>query len=224
MGDGPATTGCGDDGSYASRAPRDAPARRHSTRRAPGGRRPVRRARGAEPRREPHARRAAADRRAAAPRLPRVAGPRGGGAHRRRDRPAGRRQVVAAVGADPRVARAPGRSVAVLAVDPSSKRSGGSLLGDRARIAFDPADERVFIRSTAAAGRLGGLAPATREAAARAGGGVRRRRRGDGRRRARARRTSPRWPTPSPSSCSRPRATRCSSSRAGSWRSPTCSS
>jgi len=57
-------------------------------------------------------------------------------------------------------------SVAVLAVDPSSRRSGGSLLGDRARIAFDPADDAVFIRSTAAAGRLGGLAPATREAAA----------------------------------------------------------
>jgi LAO/AO transport system kinase len=58
-----------------------------------------------------------------------------------------------------------GRSVSVLAVDPSSKRSGGALLGDRARIAYDPADERVFIRSTAAAGRLGGLAAATREAA-----------------------------------------------------------
>src|SRR5580765_5675917 len=57
--------------------------------------------------------------------------------------------------------RAGGRSVAVLAVDPSSRRSGGALLGDRARIPFDPADERVFIRSTAAAGRLGGLAPAT---------------------------------------------------------------
>src|SRR5215470_13705948 len=54
--------------------------------------------------------------------------------------------------------RADGRSVAVLAVDPSSRRSGGSLLGDRARIPFDPADEHVFIRSTAAAGRLGGLA------------------------------------------------------------------
>jgi LAO/AO transport system kinase len=53
----------------------------------------------------------------------------------------------------------------VLAVDPSSKRSGGALLGDRARIPFDPADDRVFIRSTAAAGRLGGLAPATRAAA-----------------------------------------------------------
>jgi LAO/AO transport system kinase len=53
----------------------------------------------------------------------------------------------------------------VLAVDPSSRRSGGALLGDRARIGFDPADASVFIRSTAAAGRLGGLAPATRAAA-----------------------------------------------------------
>ena len=61
--------------------------------------------------------------------------------------------------------RTGGRSVAVLAVDPSSKRSGGALLGDRARIPFDPDDDRVFIRSTAAAGRLGGLAPATRAAA-----------------------------------------------------------
>lgn len=57
------------------------------------------------------------------------------------------------------------RSVAVLAVDPSSRRSGGSLLGDRARIAFDPKDPRTFIRSTAAGERLGGLAPATRAAA-----------------------------------------------------------
>jgi LAO/AO transport system kinase len=57
------------------------------------------------------------------------------------------------------------RSVAVLAVDPSSRRSGGSLLGDRARIARDPSDNGVFIRSTAAGHRLGGLAPATRAAA-----------------------------------------------------------
>lgn len=64
-----------------------------------------------------------------------------------------------------RVWRADGRSVAVLAVDPSSKRSGGALLGDRARIASDPHDAELFIRSTAAAGRLGGLAPATRAAA-----------------------------------------------------------
>jgi len=57
------------------------------------------------------------------------------------------------------------RSVAVLAVDPSSKRSGGALLGERARIDADPADRGIFIRSTAAGERLGGLAPATRAAA-----------------------------------------------------------
>jgi LAO/AO transport system kinase len=57
------------------------------------------------------------------------------------------------------------RSVAVLAVDPSSRRSGGSLLGDRARIDFDPSDRGVLIRSTAAGERLGGLAPATHAAA-----------------------------------------------------------
>jgi LAO/AO transport system kinase len=61
--------------------------------------------------------------------------------------------------------RSAGRTVAVLAVDPSSKRSGGSLLGDRARIDHDPKDDGVLIRSTAAGGRMGGLAPATREAA-----------------------------------------------------------
>ena len=61
--------------------------------------------------------------------------------------------------------RGDGRTVAVLAVDPSSKRSGGSLLGDRARIDHDPRDEGVLIRSTAAGGRLGGLAAPTREAA-----------------------------------------------------------
>ena len=57
------------------------------------------------------------------------------------------------------------RTVAVLAVDPSSKRSGGSLLGDRARIEHDPKDDGILIRSTAAGGRLGGLAAPTREAA-----------------------------------------------------------
>jgi LAO/AO transport system kinase len=57
------------------------------------------------------------------------------------------------------------RTVAVLAVDPSSKRSGGSLLGDRARIDHDPKDDGILIRSTATGGRLGGLAAATREAA-----------------------------------------------------------
>jgi LAO/AO transport system kinase len=56
------------------------------------------------------------------------------------------------------------RTVAVLAVDPSSKRSGGALLGDRARIDHDPKDDGILIRSTAAGGRLGGLAAPTREA------------------------------------------------------------
>jgi LAO/AO transport system kinase len=61
--------------------------------------------------------------------------------------------------------RAEGKSVAMLAVDPSSRRSGGSLLGDRARIEFDPSDREIFIRSTSAGERLGGLAWATRAAA-----------------------------------------------------------
>jgi LAO/AO transport system kinase len=57
------------------------------------------------------------------------------------------------------------RTVAVLAVDPTSKRSGGALLGDRARITSDPTDRGLFIRSTAAGDQLGGLAPSTRAAA-----------------------------------------------------------
>ncbi len=57
--------------------------------------------------------------------------------------------------------RARGRTVALLAVDPSSRRSGGSLLGDRARIDFDAADSGVLIRSSAAGERLGGLARST---------------------------------------------------------------
>ena len=61
--------------------------------------------------------------------------------------------------------RGRGQTVAVLAVDPSSRRSGGSLLGDRARIEHDPRDDGILIRSTAAGGRLGGLAAPTREAA-----------------------------------------------------------
>jgi LAO/AO transport system kinase len=53
----------------------------------------------------------------------------------------------------------------MVAVDPSSRHSGGALLGDRARLRFGP-DERVFVRSMAARDQLGGLAPATRAAAA----------------------------------------------------------
>ena len=50
-----------------------------------------------------------------------------------------------------------GERVAVVAVDPSSPKTGGALLGDRARLAGD--DGRVFFRSMAARGELGGLAP-----------------------------------------------------------------
>ena len=52
----------------------------------------------------------------------------------------------------------PATTVGVLAVDPSSIRSGGALLGDRMRIAPDPDDPGVFVRSLATAGELGGLA------------------------------------------------------------------
>lgn len=54
-----------------------------------------------------------------------------------------------------------GRSVGVIAVDPSSRRTGGALLGDRTRIVTDPDDSGVFIRSMAARDRLGGLAELT---------------------------------------------------------------
>ncbi|QCI69189.1 methylmalonyl Co-A mutase-associated GTPase MeaB [Phreatobacter stygius] len=57
--------------------------------------------------------------------------------------------------------RARGETVGVVAVDPSSRRTGGALLGDRARISTDPADRNVFVRSMAARDRLGGLSDQT---------------------------------------------------------------
>ncbi|SDZ88292.1 ArgK/MeaB family GTPase [Rubrimonas cliftonensis] len=54
--------------------------------------------------------------------------------------------------------RAKGARVAVIAVDPSSRRTGGALLGDRTRLTTDPADAGVFVRSMAARAALGGLA------------------------------------------------------------------
>lgn len=57
--------------------------------------------------------------------------------------------------------RGAGKTVGIIAVDPSSKRSGGALLGDRIRLATDPEDEGVFVRSMAARDRLGGLAGLT---------------------------------------------------------------
>ncbi len=60
--------------------------------------------------------------------------------------------------------RKAGERVGVIAVDPSSKLSGGALLGDRLRLAVEP-DSGLFIRSMAARDRLGGLAPDTVAAA-----------------------------------------------------------
>jgi LAO/AO transport system kinase len=58
-------------------------------------------------------------------------------------------------------ARARGETIGVIAVDPSSRRTGGALLGDRARIATDPGDAGVYVRSMAARDRLGGLSNET---------------------------------------------------------------
>ncbi|MEZ5380392.1 MAG: methylmalonyl Co-A mutase-associated GTPase MeaB [Microthrixaceae bacterium] len=56
------------------------------------------------------------------------------------------------------------RSVAVLAIDPSSPFSGGAILGDRVRMGDVAASEDIYIRSMATRGHLGGLAGATRDA------------------------------------------------------------
>ncbi|HEX3426015.1 MAG TPA: methylmalonyl Co-A mutase-associated GTPase MeaB [Acidimicrobiales bacterium] len=60
--------------------------------------------------------------------------------------------------------RGRGEAVGVLAVDPSSPFSGGALLGDRVRMQEHTLDDRVFIRSMASRGHLGGLALATPDA------------------------------------------------------------
>src|SRR5215208_2956111 len=57
-----------------------------------------------------------------------------------------------------------GHKVAVLAVDPSSARTGGSILGDKTRMARLAASEKAYIRPSPASGTLGGVAAKTREA------------------------------------------------------------
>lgn len=57
-----------------------------------------------------------------------------------------------------------GHRVAVLAVDPSSRRTGGAILGDRTRMARLGADPRAYIRPSPTSGTLGGVTRATREA------------------------------------------------------------
>ncbi len=76
---------------------------------------------------------------------------------------AGKSTLVAALIGE---VRAAGRSVAVVAVDPSSPITGGALLGDRVRMQAYADDDDVFIRSMAARGHAGGLASTTSAATA----------------------------------------------------------
>ncbi len=75
----------------------------------------------------------------------------------------GKSTLVAALIAEVRSA---GRTVAVIAVDPSSPITGGALLGDRVRMQAYASDDGVFIRSMASRGHAGGLAPTSTAAAA----------------------------------------------------------
>jgi LAO/AO transport system kinase len=75
----------------------------------------------------------------------------------------GKSTLVAALIAE---VRAAGRSVAVIAVDPSSPITGGALLGDRVRMQAYAGDPDVFIRSMASRGHAGGLAATSTAAAA----------------------------------------------------------
>ena len=56
--------------------------------------------------------------------------------------------------------RAEGKSIGIIAVDPSSPISGGAILGDRIRMTATLDDDGVFMRSLASRGHLGGLCPA----------------------------------------------------------------
>jgi LAO/AO transport system kinase len=76
---------------------------------------------------------------------------------------AGKSTLVAALIAE---LRRLGRTVAVIAVDPSSPITGGALLGDRVRMQAYAADDGVFIRSMASRGHAGGLASTSGAAAA----------------------------------------------------------
>ena len=75
---------------------------------------------------------------------------------------AGKSTLVAALIAEARLA---GRTVAVVAVDPSSPITGGALLGDRVRMQAYATDDGVFIRSMASRGHAGGLAATSTSAA-----------------------------------------------------------
>ena len=86
---------------------------------------------------------------------------RQGGASRHHGR-AGRRQVDRHRHAR-KLLTAKGHKVAVLAVDPSSTRTGGAILGDKTRMARLAADPNAFVRPSPSSGTLGGVAAKTRE-------------------------------------------------------------
>jgi LAO/AO transport system kinase len=71
---------------------------------------------------------------------------------------AGKSTLVNAIAA---TLRAQGKTLAILAVDPSSRKTGGAILGDRIRMQQHHADPDIFIRSMATRGLTGGLARAT---------------------------------------------------------------
>ena len=73
----------------------------------------------------------------------------------------GKSSVIEALGTH--LTRERGEKVAVLAVDPSSQISGGSILGDKTRMESLAVDERAFIRPSPSSGSLGGVARRTRE-------------------------------------------------------------
>jgi LAO/AO transport system kinase len=75
---------------------------------------------------------------------------------------AGKSTLIDALGVH--LVRDRGERVAVLSIDPSSPVSGGSLLGDKTRMARLALEERAFVRPSPARGHLGGVAPRTREA------------------------------------------------------------
>ncbi len=72
----------------------------------------------------------------------------------------GKSTMIDALG---RMLTGPGRKVAVLAVDPSSRRTGGSILADKTRMARLANDANAFIRPSPSSGTLGGVAAKTRE-------------------------------------------------------------
>lgn len=77
---------------------------------------------------------------------------------------AGKSSLIEAIGKH--IIRDCGQMVAVLAIDPSSRISGGSILGDKTRMPYLSSSDRAFIRPSPSRGMLGGVAAHTRDAIA----------------------------------------------------------